>query len=124
MNDTSGDKSMTWTPPKEKTVLLKDKYVLVYKGLIMFVYGEPKLNWTIDTVDGVNAWNMGGVAVGVNDNYILFKQESNRKYDKDVWYVTLNKATGEEVRNHDGRPDPKVYGRFSRIKTDAVDGEL
>jgi len=110
---------MNDTKPK-KIIKLKDKYELLYQGTELFVYGDPKLVWTIQMVDGVRAGNMGGVAVGVNDKYILFRQESNRKFDKDVWFVTLDKVTGEE-KKHSERPSPKIYGRFSRIKHDFID---
>ena len=107
---------------KTQKIMLNDKYVLIYTSATLFVYGEPKTVWTIGQVDGISAGNMGGHAVGVNAEYILFKQEANRKFDKSVWYETMNKVTGER-KIHVDRPAAKDYGRFSKILYDFVEGE-
>lgn len=105
---------------KSQKVMLNDKYVLIYTSATLFVYGVPELVWTIYMVDGIRAGNMGGNAVGVNEEYILFKQEANRHYARDVWYETMNKVTGE-TKKHEKRPSAKEYGRFSKILYDFVE---
>lgn len=94
------------------TIMLKGKYLLEYCGYAITINEKPGVNYDIEYVDGHRAGNMNSIAVGVNDEYILFKVTNYRHYATDVSWRLLNKATGEEKMHYER---PKGL-RFSRIK--------
>ena len=96
----------------EKEIIIKGKYKLVYSGSELFVYGVAKMVFTIERVDGIRAGTMNTVAVGVNENYILFKGSNSRVNSKSAFWVLRNKKTGEEKVSYD-RP---LGQRFTKIK--------
>ncbi len=93
------------------SIMLKGKYLLEYCG---WEGGSGKVHFDIEYVDGYKAGDMSSIAVGVNDEYILFKVTGYRHYATDVSWRLLNKATGEEKMHYER---PKGM-RFSKIKPD------